>query len=157
MYTVWVDLFTPTPTAYCIPHCMGYDLFALSSLTFLHLHSVPIHWFDLVAPKRMSPPPYTTIPLRTASSGLTFLHQRQCPHHHILLFHCILCTAYTGLTFLHQHLLCALRDHCVGCWLFCTNTYCILHTSLHGVWPFCTFIINLLHLQSVPITGQCYS
>ena len=56
----------------------------------------------------MSPPPYTTMPLHplcTASTGLTFLHQRQCPHHHIPLFHCILCplhTASTGLTFLYQ-------------------------------------------------------
>ena len=41
----------------------------------------------------------------TASTGLTFLHQRQCPHHHISLFCCVLhplCTASTGLTFLHQ-------------------------------------------------------
>ena len=66
-----------------------------------------IHWFDLFAQKTMSPPPYTTIPLctaycvhrvllplstaSTASTGLTFLHQRQCPHHHISLFHCVYC------------------------------------------------------------------
>ena len=59
-----------------------------------------VHWFDLFAPKTMSPPPYTTIPLRpldplhTVSTGLTFLPQRQCPHHHIPLFqcvHCVLC------------------------------------------------------------------
>ena len=50
-----------------------------------------IHWFDLFAPKTMSPPPYTTIQLHTASTGLTFLHQRQCPHHHIPLFHCVHC------------------------------------------------------------------
>ena len=77
-----------------------------------------IHWFDLFAPKTMSPPPYitiplcplhtastgltflqqqtmsplpyTTIPLYTASTGLTYLYQRQCPHHHIPLFHCML-------------------------------------------------------------------
>ena len=54
-----------------------------------------IHWFDLFVPKTMSPPPYTTILLHplhtvsTASTGLTFLHQRQCLHHHIPLFHCI--------------------------------------------------------------------
>ena len=49
-----------------------------------------IHWFDLFAP-------YTTIPLHTAStvsSGLTFLHQGQCPHHHIPLFYCVLHTVY---------------------------------------------------------------
>ena len=53
-----------------------------------------IHWFDLLVPKTMSPPPYTTIPLHplhTVSTGLTFLPQRQCPHHHIPLFHCIHC------------------------------------------------------------------
>ena len=70
-----------------------------------------IHWFDLFAPKTMSLPPYTTIPLHplcTASTGLTILHQRQCSHHHIPLFygiHCILTTAFTvctGLTFLYQ-------------------------------------------------------
>ena len=49
--------------------------------------------FGAKRPKTMSPPPYTTIPLRTtstASSGLTFLHQRQCPHHHIPVCHCVL-------------------------------------------------------------------
>ena len=46
------------------------------------------------APKTMSPPPYTTIllhPLCTVSTGLSFLYQRQCPHHHISLFYCIHC------------------------------------------------------------------
>ena len=90
-----------------------------------------ILWFDLFVSKTMSLPPYTTIllrPLRTASTvstGLNFLHQRQCPHHNITLFHCVLCplhsaftastastvycvhcvtasTESTGLTFLHQ-------------------------------------------------------
>ena len=81
-----------------------------------------VNWFDLFAPKTMSPPPYTTIPLHplqtvttillhslhNAFTGLTFLYQRQCPHHHIPLLHCILglvCTASTassGLNFLHQ-------------------------------------------------------
>ena len=93
---------------------------ASTGLTFLYQrqcphHHIPlfhcihcIHWFDLFAPKTMSPPPYTTIPLhplRTASTCLTFLHQRQCLYHHIPLFCCILhplCTASTGLTFLHQ-------------------------------------------------------
>ena len=59
----------------------------------------------------MSSPPYTTILLQqlcTVSTGLAFLYQRQCPHHHIPLFQCIHCilhplfTASTGLTFLHQ-------------------------------------------------------
>ena len=50
-------------------------------------------WFDLFVPKTMSPPPYNTILLHTASTAstsLTFLHQRQCPYHHIPLFYCIL-------------------------------------------------------------------
>ena len=83
-----------------------------------HIHC--IHWFDLFAPKTMFPPSYSTIPLcplhplvwpfctkdnvpstichystmstiSTASTGLTFLHERQCPHHHIPLFHCVNC------------------------------------------------------------------
>ena len=65
-----------------------------------------IHWFDLFAPKTMSPSPYTIIPLHPlckycvhcllhllciASTSLTFLYQRECPHHHIPLFYCIHC------------------------------------------------------------------
>ena len=70
-----------------------------------------IYWFGLFVSKTLSPPPYTTIllhPLCTASTGLTFLHPRQCPHHHIPLFYCVYCilstafTASTGLTFLYQ-------------------------------------------------------
>ena len=87
-----------------------------------------IHWFDIFVSKTMSPPPYTTFllhPLRTASTvstGLNFLYQRQCSHHHITLFRCVLhplhtvstastvycvhcvttSTESTGLTFLHQ-------------------------------------------------------
>ena len=102
-------------TAYCI-HCVHwFDLFCTKDnvpTTIYHYSTAStvycIHWFDLFAPKTMSQPPYTTILLHTAStvsSRLTFLHQRQCPHHHIPLFHCVLCTASTGLTFLHQHLL----------------------------------------------------
>ena len=106
-----------------------------------------IHWFGLFAPKTMSPPPYTTIllhPLRTASpvfSGLNFLYQRQCPHHHITLFHCVLCPLHTastvccvhcvtasaestGLTFLHQR---QCPHHHVP--LF----HCILHPLCHLV------------------------
>ena len=67
-------------TAYCI-HC--------------------VHWFDLFAPKTMSLPPYTTIPLctvSTTSTALTFLYQRQWAHHHIPLFHCILHPLYTVST-----------------------------------------------------------
>ena len=67
-----------------------------------------IHWFDLFVRKTMSPPPYTTIPLRTASTVLTFLYQRQCPHHHIPLFHCIHCALHTAST-----AYCVYCVHCV--------------------------------------------
>ena len=100
------------PLFYCM-HCVLCPLCTASTgLTFLHQrqcphHHIPlfycilrtasteycIHWFDLFAPKTMSLPPYTTIPLRTASTastGLTFLHQTQCSYHHMPLFHCIL-------------------------------------------------------------------
>ena len=87
-------------TAYCL-YCMLCPLCTVSTLYCIHC----IHWFDLFAQKTMSPPPYTTIPLHplhtvtttplhplcTASTGLTFLYQRQCPHHHITLFHFIHC------------------------------------------------------------------
>ena len=57
---------------------------------FDYVHCIHcIHWFDIFAPKTMSPLPYANIPLHP--SGLTFLHQRQCPHQHIPLFHCIHC------------------------------------------------------------------
>ena len=126
------------PLFYCM-HCV------------LHLTVYCIHWFDLFAPKTMSPQPYTTIPLCTAycvlctaSTVLTFLYQRQCPHHHIPLFHCILhplhtvstvycvhsvtaATESTGLTFLHQRQ-CPYHHiplfHCINC---------ILHTASTGL------------------------
>ena len=89
-------------TAYCI-HCIHCVLCPLCAC---------IHWFDLFAPKTMSPPPYTTIPLHplcTVSTGLTFLYQRQCPSHHIPLFHCILCP-HRHISLLHciLHPLCPL-------------------------------------------------
>ena len=78
--------YSTASTAYCI-YCI---LCALGTVSTAYY----IHWFDLFAPKTMSPPPYTTIPLHplcTASTSLTFLYQRQCPHHHIPLFHFIHC------------------------------------------------------------------
>ena len=62
------------------------------------IHHIP--WFDLFAPKTMSPPPYTTIPLHPLhplSTGLTFFHQRQCSHHHIPPFHCVHCIYWFDL------------------------------------------------------------
>ena len=92
-------------TVYCVP-CVTASTES-TGLTFCIKDNVPttiyhystastaycIHWFGLFAPKTMSSPPYTTIPLHllhTASTGLTFLPQRQCPYHHISLFHCTL-------------------------------------------------------------------
>ena len=86
-------------------HCVLHPLCTASREYCIHC----IHWYDLFAPKTMSPPPYTTIPLHalntasTASTGLTFLHQRQCSHYSTA--YCVLCpqsTASTVLTFLHQ-------------------------------------------------------
>ena len=82
-----------------------------------------IHWFDLFVPKTLSPPPYTTILLctastvSTASTGLTFLYQRQCPHHHIPLFHCVL------------------RPLCTASIVYC------IHCILHPLCPPCTVSI----------------
>ena len=121
-------------------------------------------WFDLFAPKTMSPPLYTTILLHplctastasTASSGFTFLYQRQCPHYHKPLLHCTLHTAYcihwfdifapktmspppyitiplcplhsvpTGLTFLHQRTMFSPP--------YITIPLCPLHTGSTGL------------------------
>ena len=51
----------------------------------------------------------------TASTSLTFLHQRQCPHNHIPLFHCVLHPVHTVST-----------AYCV---------HCVLHPlhALHGL------------------------
>ena len=76
-------------TAYCI-HCVLCPLCTAS--TSYRIHHVL----------------YPLCTTSTASTGLTFLHQKQCPHHLTPLFHCIhcildlLCTASIGLTFLHQ-------------------------------------------------------
>ena len=70
-------------TAYCI-YCVLHPLVCSFctkdnvSTTIYHYSTVStayyIHWFDLFAPKTMSPPPYSTIPLRplcTASTAST--------------------------------------------------------------------------------------
>ena len=160
---------------YCI-HCIHwFDPFALKTMspppyTTIPLHPLCtaftaycvycIHWFDLFAPKKMSPPPYTTIPLHpcvlcplhtvsTASTGLTFLYQRQCPHHHIPLFHCIHCILcplhplvfapktmfpppYT--TILLHPVCTAFIAYCVHCILHplrTVSTVCCIHCILH--------------------------
>ena len=129
------------PLCHCIHSIHWFDLFCTKDnvpTTIYHystvLNAYCIHWFDLFAQKTMSPPPYTTIPLYTASTasyGLTFLHQRQCPHHHIPLFHCVLRTVY-----------------CVYCVL------CLLHTAftvycIHFM-PYMAYIGNLFALTKCP-------
>ena len=114
-YILWFDLFAPKnnlpTTIYHYSTAHGILHTASTGLTFCTKDNVSatiyhystaycVLWFDLFAPKTMSPPPYTTILLHTAycilhtaSSCWTFLYQRQCPHHHIPLFyyvHCIL-------------------------------------------------------------------
>ena len=121
-------------------------------------HHIPlfhcIHWFDLFAPKTMSPPPFTTIPLcplhplhtvptastvstaycvhyilcplhaaSTASSDLTFLYQRHCPHHHIPLFNCVHCI---------HCILCPLHPLCPLPTV--STAYCV-HCILHTLHP----------------------
>ena len=135
-------------TAYCI-HWFG--LFVSKTMSTPPYTTIPlhplctaycIHWFDLFAPKTMSSPPYTTIqlhPLHTASTGLTFLHQRQCPHHHILLFYCVHCvlstafTASTGLTFcIKDNVPTTIYHYSTASTAYCVH--CVLH-PLHPLHP----------------------
>ena len=115
-----------------------------------------IHLFDLFAPKTLSPPPYTTIPLRTACTILNFLYQRRCPHHHIPLFHGIHCALHTAY--------CVYCVHCVTASTESTGLtfdnvpttiyhyfYCI-HCILH---PLCTVSnavtgLTFLHQRQCP-------
>ena len=84
------------PLFHCI-HCIyWFDLLHQRQCSHHHIplfHCV--HWFDLFAPKDNVPTTIccysTAYTASTASTGLTFLHQRQCPHQHIPLFHCIRC------------------------------------------------------------------
>ena len=116
-----------TMTHHHIPlfHCIHwFDLFAQKTMSPNHIllfHC--IHSFDLSVPRTMFPPPYTTIPqhqldpsvwpfytkdivptaiyhystMSTTFTGLTFLHQRQCPGHCIPLFLCIHCVHWFDL------------------------------------------------------------
>ena len=82
----WFDLFAPN-TIKPVPT----TIYHYSTVSTAHC----ILWFGFFAPKNNVPTTiyhYSTAHsvLRTASTGLTILHQRQCPHHHIPLFHCIL-------------------------------------------------------------------
>ena len=194
-------------TEYCIH---WFDVFAPKTMSPPPYTTIPLHqlctaycipWFELFTPKTMFPPPYTTIPLctastaycihcvhcvlcpvhcvtaSTASTGLTFLYQRQCPQHHIPLFHCIncvLCTASTGLTFLYQRQ-CPHHNlplfHCTHCILLplctastgltflhqrqCPHHHILLFQCIHCIlhplfWPFCI-------KDNVPTTIYHYS
>ena len=97
---------------YCIQCIHRFDLFAPKTLSPPPYTTNPSHTVTIISlhplsnastgltfflPKTMSrillhPPVLCTA--FTASTGLTFLHQRQCPHHHIPLFHCIHCVLH---------------------------------------------------------------
>ena len=110
----------------------------------------------------MYPPPYTTILLHTAStmsSGLTFLYQRQCPHHHIPLFycaHCVLHTASTGLTFLHQRTMyqppyTTILLRCIHCIL----SFDLFVSKTMSPLPYTTILLHPLHTASTPLSHFC--
>ena len=81
--TAWVDLLAlkvMVPTTHiCSVHCVSWpfctNTYCIHCVlcplcTAFTVHCIHcIHWFDLFAPKTMSPPPYTTIPLHTASTA----------------------------------------------------------------------------------------
>ena len=90
-------------------------------------------------------------PLCTASTGLTFLHQRQCPHHHIPLFHCIHCilhplctasTASTGLTILHQRQ--------------CPHHHIPIFRCIHWFDLFVSKTMSLLPYTTIPLRSTAY-
>ena len=152
--------YSTASTVYCIPCVHWFELFVSKTMSPPPYNTIPlrtvstaycihcvlcplcdcihwINWFDLFAPKTMSPSPYTTIPLHplcTASTGLTFLHQRQCPYHHIPLFNCIL----------HPH------HHCIHCvlWfdLFAPKTMSL---------PYTTILLCPLHPVSTAYCVHC--
>ena len=76
-----------------------------------------MHWMQYTA----DTPPYTTIPLHplcqlhtasTASTGLTFLHQRQCLYHHTPSFnsiHCVHCVSTVSTVYCIYCVLCPLH------------------------------------------------
>ena len=122
-----------------------------------------IHWFDLVVSKTMSQPPYTTIPLHplctasTASTGLTFLHQRNVPTiiYHYSTAYCVSTTTYHYCTV-----------YCVHCVLwfnfFAPKTMSPPYTTipLHPLYtastastPFVKFLHNLIFMkfQVIPV------
>ena len=102
----------------------------------------------------------------TKDTVLTFLYQRQCPHHHIPLFHCIHCilhplctvsTASTGLTFLHQRQ-CPHNHiplfHCVLCTAYCVHCFDLFVSKTMSPPPYTTiplhtastvYCINCIH------------
>ena len=148
------------PLFYCI-HCVLHT--ASTSLTFFvsKTRSLPpymtiplrtvstvyciycIHWFNHYAPKTMFPPPYTAIPLHTASTAstsLSFLHQRQFPYHHIPLFHCVLCPQLTASTV-----------YCIHCILHPLRTvstgYCV--HCIHCM-PYMAYVGNLFAVTKCP-------
>ena len=112
-----------------------------------------IHWLDLFAPKTMSPPPYITIPLyllHTASTGLTFLHQRtrSLPPYTTILLRTAYCVLWFDL-FVSKTMSPPPYTTILLCPL-CTVSTVWLHPLNPLVWPFST-------KDNVPTTIYHYS
>ena len=121
----------------------------------------------------MSPPPYITIPLcplHTASTGLTFLHQRtMVPPHHIPPpyttnpLHTV-STASSGLTFLHKrqcphnHIPLTATAYCIHCVLHPLHPWFDLFLSkTMSPPPYTTILLCPLHTASTALTASTAS
>ena len=124
--------------------------YCMASTVYYVLCSVYcVHWFDLFVSKTMPPPPYTTILLcpphtaSTMSTGLNLLYQRQCPHHHITLFHCILCPLHTASTaFTASTVYCV---QCVAASTESSQSFFHQRQCSHHHIPLFHYIHSLLH------------
>ena len=139
-----LKVMVPT-THICWVHCVSWP-FAPTATTSI----VSTVWVDLFAVKLMVP---TTHICWVHCVSWPFCTNTCCIHCIHCVTHCMgwpFCTKGNGshhpylfstlceLTFLHQHLLCTLCPHCIHC------------------YPTCPTLLNFLHLQSVPLTHQCY-
>ena len=165
--TVWVDLLalkvTVPTTHICSVHCVSWPFCTntycihcvlhplhdpLRELTFLHQHLLhplctastawPTAWVDLFA----STPTASTV-YCVHCVGWPFCTNTYCVH--------CMGWPFTLKVMVPTTHICSV--HCVSL-PFCTNTYCI-----HCVhcYPTCPTLLTFLHLQSVPLTRQCYS
>ena len=110
-HCLWCKKVKPVDTVDAVcSGCSGIVVYSGGDIVFGAKRSYQwMHWMQYTS----HTPPHTTIPLHplcllhTASTGLTFLHQRQCLHHHTPLFHCIHCF------------------HCFHCASTASTVYCI--------------------------------